>query len=196
VSYVCSHRHPWESAWSIPSSVGPTGGANVPTAGTVAVVSNLTAVNPTVDGFFTQFPTGTARPLASDVNFVANEGGRQPDARRSQRRRPGFGVQPRGKYRCAGGCLGLLPGATRRLIDRSYCSASPSHGTGAAVRSGSSQTASRWRLLTHHGLGLPAFGVFDGAHGARPGSLGLVLNLTAVEARRASQTGQRDPSVS
>jgi hypothetical protein len=50
-----------------------TGGANVPTAGTVAVVSNLTAVNPTVDGFFTQFPTGTARPLASDVNFVANE---------------------------------------------------------------------------------------------------------------------------
>lgn len=36
-------------------------------------MSNVTAVNSTVPGFFTQFPTGTTRPWASDVNFVANE---------------------------------------------------------------------------------------------------------------------------
>ena len=50
-----------------------TGTATVPTAGTVAVAANLTAVDATHSGYLTQFKTGIVKPLVSDVNFTANE---------------------------------------------------------------------------------------------------------------------------
>ena len=39
--------------------------AGVPAAGVNAVVLNVTAVNATVGGYLTVFPTGSGRPLAS-----------------------------------------------------------------------------------------------------------------------------------
>jgi subtilase family serine protease len=41
----------------------------VPATGVTAVVLNVTAVTPSVGGFFTVYPDGTARPSASSVNF-------------------------------------------------------------------------------------------------------------------------------
>jgi hypothetical protein len=47
-----------------------TGRGGVPSGGGVgAVVLNITAVGSTTGGFFTVFPTGEARPLASNLNF-------------------------------------------------------------------------------------------------------------------------------
>jgi hypothetical protein len=51
--------------------VGGRGG--VPTSGVSAVALNVTAVNPTASGFLTVFPTGSARPTASNLNFVSAE---------------------------------------------------------------------------------------------------------------------------
>jgi len=45
------------------------GGSNVPASGVSAVVMNVTAL-PTLDGFLTVYPTGSARPLASNLNYV------------------------------------------------------------------------------------------------------------------------------
>lgn len=45
----------------------------MPTAGTSAVVGNLTAVDPTGDGYLIQLANGMARPIGSDVNFTAGE---------------------------------------------------------------------------------------------------------------------------
>ncbi len=45
-----------------------TGRAGVP-ADATAVVVNLTAITPTASGFLTAFPTGTTRPVASNINF-------------------------------------------------------------------------------------------------------------------------------
>jgi hypothetical protein len=50
-----------------------TGRPGVPTRGVSAVVLNLTATNPTSDGFLTVFPTGEARPDASNLNFEAGD---------------------------------------------------------------------------------------------------------------------------
>ena len=47
-----------------------TGRAGVPASGVSAVMVNLTAVNPTADGFATAWPSGTALPTASNLNFV------------------------------------------------------------------------------------------------------------------------------
>ena len=44
----------------------------VPATGPGTVVLNVTAVNPTSQGYLTVFPTGTARPQASSVNFNAH----------------------------------------------------------------------------------------------------------------------------
>ena len=49
------------------------GGASIPVNGTVAVVANVTAANPTQGGYLTQYPTTTAKPVASDVNFIAHD---------------------------------------------------------------------------------------------------------------------------
>jgi len=59
------------------SSVGPhstidvqaTGRGGVPATGVSAVVINLTATEPTSGSYLTAFPTGTAVPLASNLNF-------------------------------------------------------------------------------------------------------------------------------
>ena len=49
------------------------GRGSLPTTGIGAVVMNLTATSPTVSGFITAWPSDQARPLASNLNFVAGE---------------------------------------------------------------------------------------------------------------------------
>jgi hypothetical protein len=60
--------------------VGPAGTITVPVAGqggvpasASAAVVNVTVTQPSVGGFLTVFPGGTARPLASNLNFVAGQ---------------------------------------------------------------------------------------------------------------------------
>ena len=65
------------------SPLGTGGTLNVAVAGTaandgvpadaLAVVVNVTAVDPSAAGFFTVYPTGTAQPVVSNLNFVAGE---------------------------------------------------------------------------------------------------------------------------
>ncbi|MDQ4107682.1 MAG: NHL repeat-containing protein, partial [Actinomycetota bacterium] len=50
-------------------SLGVTGTAGVPVSGVSAVVLNVTVTEPSAGGFLNVFPSGTARPLASSVNF-------------------------------------------------------------------------------------------------------------------------------
>ncbi|MEP6940348.1 MAG: M12 family metallo-peptidase [Rudaea sp.] len=50
-----------------------TNRAGIPASGVGAVVLNVTAVTPTAAGYFTVWPTGTARPNASNVNFTAHQ---------------------------------------------------------------------------------------------------------------------------
>jgi hypothetical protein len=50
-----------------------TGRGGVPASGVGAVVLNLTATEPAAAGFLTVFPSGTALPLASDLNVEAGE---------------------------------------------------------------------------------------------------------------------------
>ncbi len=65
----------------IPGPLGPgatvgvsvTGVGGVPASGVGAVVVNVTATGGTVPSFLTVFPAGQARPLASSLNFVANQ---------------------------------------------------------------------------------------------------------------------------
>ncbi len=49
-----------------------TGNGGVP-SGASAVVANVTVTNPTATGYLTAWPAGAARPLASNLNFVANQ---------------------------------------------------------------------------------------------------------------------------
>ena len=49
------------------------GGGAVPVAGVSSVVLNVTATGPTSGGWLTLFPTGTAVPTASNLNFVAGQ---------------------------------------------------------------------------------------------------------------------------
>ena len=48
-----------------------TGRAGVPAAGVSAVVLNVTVTEPTAESFLTVSPAGQARPLASNLNYVA-----------------------------------------------------------------------------------------------------------------------------
>ncbi len=50
-----------------------TGRAGIPASGVDAVVLNVTVVNPTQPGFVTVWPSGSARPLASNLNFVPGQ---------------------------------------------------------------------------------------------------------------------------
>ena len=50
-----------------------TGRGGVPTTGVGAVVLNITATGPTAAGFVTVYPTGEAKPLASNLNFTAGQ---------------------------------------------------------------------------------------------------------------------------
>ncbi|MEO6156611.1 MAG: hypothetical protein ABIQ39_03165, partial [Ilumatobacteraceae bacterium] len=49
------------------------GRGGVPVDGVGSVALNVTVTNPTVVGFVTVWPTGTTRPLASNLNFVAGQ---------------------------------------------------------------------------------------------------------------------------
>ena len=49
------------------------GAGGVPASGVAAVVVNVTVTEPTAEGFLTVFPSGTARPLASNLNFLARQ---------------------------------------------------------------------------------------------------------------------------
>jgi hypothetical protein len=57
------------------STISPTviGVGGVPAAGVSAVVLNVTTTQPTAISFVTVFPSGTARPLASNLNVVPNQ---------------------------------------------------------------------------------------------------------------------------
>jgi hypothetical protein len=54
-------------------NVQVTGQGGVPASGVAAVVLNVTATNPTAASFLTVWPTGSSRPNASNVNFVAGQ---------------------------------------------------------------------------------------------------------------------------
>ena len=64
-----------------PTALGPDqfidlpvlGQGNVPANGVSAVVLNVTAVGPTASSFLTAWPTGLARPGASNLNYVAGQ---------------------------------------------------------------------------------------------------------------------------
>ncbi len=58
---------------TITVQVGGRSGSGVPSSGVAAVVLNVTATNPTVSSFLSVFPAGMARPLASNLNFVAGQ---------------------------------------------------------------------------------------------------------------------------
>jgi len=47
-----------------------TGRGGVPTTGAASVAFNITAVNPSAGGYITAWPTGTAKPNASNVNYA------------------------------------------------------------------------------------------------------------------------------
>ena len=49
------------------------GRGGVPLSGVGSVALNVTATNPTIGSFLTVWPTGSARPVASNLNFVAGE---------------------------------------------------------------------------------------------------------------------------
>ena len=49
------------------------GRGEVPASGVAAVVLNVTATQPSAGGHLTVFPSGTTRPLSSDVNFTAGQ---------------------------------------------------------------------------------------------------------------------------
>ena len=49
------------------------GRGTVPTTGVGAVVVNVTAANPTTNGYVTVYPTGQTRPLSSNLNFTAGQ---------------------------------------------------------------------------------------------------------------------------
>jgi hypothetical protein len=50
-----------------------TGRAGIPQTGVAAVVMNVTAVSPAAAGFVTVFPSGSAPPMASNLNFRAGD---------------------------------------------------------------------------------------------------------------------------
>jgi len=50
-----------------------TGAGGVPATGVEAVALNLTETNATAASYITAYPTGTSRPLASNVNMVAGQ---------------------------------------------------------------------------------------------------------------------------
>ena len=65
----------YTSSWGnqVDRAVQVTGGATTVPANATAVVLNVTAVNPTTGSDLRIYPTGTSRPNASSLNFVAGE---------------------------------------------------------------------------------------------------------------------------
>jgi hypothetical protein len=56
-------------------TIAPTvvGVGGVPATGVSAVVLNVTVTQPTAQSYLTVFPSGTARPLTSNLNFLASQ---------------------------------------------------------------------------------------------------------------------------
>jgi hypothetical protein len=54
-------------------NVQVSGAGGIPFPGVQAVVLNVTAVDQTANGFFTVFPTGTALPVASNLNWAPGQ---------------------------------------------------------------------------------------------------------------------------
>ena len=54
-------------------AVQVTGRGGVPATGVSAVILNVTVTEPSAPGFLTIFPSGTAKPLASDLNYAGGE---------------------------------------------------------------------------------------------------------------------------
>ncbi|MGH9154146.1 MAG: PKD domain-containing protein, partial [Acidimicrobiales bacterium] len=52
---------------TVPAAVTGVGG--VPASGVSAVVLNVTVTQPTAEGYLTVYPSGMARPVASNLNF-------------------------------------------------------------------------------------------------------------------------------
>jgi uncharacterized protein (DUF1501 family) len=65
-------RHaPLTAGATIDLTVAGTGG--VPATGATAVALNVTVTEPTANGYLTVWPAGTARPVASNLNFVPGQ---------------------------------------------------------------------------------------------------------------------------
>jgi hypothetical protein len=60
-----------QGAGSVNLTVLDRGG--VPTTGVSAVVLNVTVTDPTAPGYLTVWPAGSSQPLASNLNFIANQ---------------------------------------------------------------------------------------------------------------------------
>jgi Tol biopolymer transport system component len=56
-----------------PRELPVTNAGEVPAMGVTAVALNVTVTEPTAAGWLTAFPTGSVKPLASNLNFVAGE---------------------------------------------------------------------------------------------------------------------------
>jgi hypothetical protein len=54
-------------------TVDVTGPGGVPTVGVASVVLNVAVTQPTASGFLTVYPSGSSRPTASNLNFVAGQ---------------------------------------------------------------------------------------------------------------------------
>jgi hypothetical protein len=65
------HRGPLGTNGTIDVQIAGRGG--VPSVGAAAVVMNVTVTEPTLPSFLTVWPTGMARPLVSNLNFVAGQ---------------------------------------------------------------------------------------------------------------------------
>jgi hypothetical protein len=52
------------------ATIQVTGQAGVPSSGVAGVLLNVSALDPSAAGFLTVYPTGTERPLASNLNFL------------------------------------------------------------------------------------------------------------------------------
>ena len=50
-----------------------TGEGGVPLGGVSSVIVNVTAIDPSAQGYVTVYPNGTSQPLASNLNFVAGQ---------------------------------------------------------------------------------------------------------------------------
>jgi hypothetical protein len=57
----------------VESTMTVLGRGNVPASGVGAVALNVTVTNPTMGSFLTVWPTGSPRPLASNLNFVPGQ---------------------------------------------------------------------------------------------------------------------------
>jgi hypothetical protein len=151
------------------------GVAGVPVDGVAAVVLNVTVTDPTSPGYLTVYPTGAARPLASNLNF---ERGRTVPNLVVARVGPGGGVSLfnssgsthviadlAGWFSAADGPRGsrFHPIAPVRVIDTREGDSGPLPG--------------RWSLW---------FDLMSGAPADAPPARAWVLNVTATEATAAT----------